>query len=59
MHDSNGEDHPLIVEAGGIKYVPSEDRHGNPVNQLTIRCSPALYLAPTFLGGTSIPKGLG
>ena len=59
MHDAQTEEHPLIVEAGGISYVAAEDRHGDPINQFTIRCSPVLYLAPIFLGGAAIPKGLG
>ena len=59
MHDAHTEEHPLIVEAGGISYVAAGDRHGDPINQFTIRCSPVLYLAPIFLGGAAIPKGLG
>ncbi len=59
MNDANSEENPLIVEAGGIKYVTPQERHGDPINQFTIRCSPVLYLAPIFLGGAAIPKGLG
>ena len=52
-------DQPLIVEAGGIEYIQENLRHGHPRNQFSIRCSPVLYLAPIFLGGMAVQKGLG
>ena len=53
------EEEPLIVEAGGIDYVSEDRRHGHPSNQFTIRFSPVIYLAPIFLGGAAISRGLG
>ncbi len=53
------ESEPLIVEAGGIDYIDESRRHGHPSNQFTIRFSPVIYLAPIFLGGAAITRGLG
>lgn len=57
--DSMQNAQPLIVEAGGIEFVPEADRQGTPRNQFSIRFSPVIYLAPIILGGAAIPLGLG
>lgn len=59
LEKSQNSDLPLIVEAAGIDYIKTQDRHGKPRNQFAIRFSPVIYLAPILLGGVGIPLGLG
>jgi len=56
---TNPSHNALAVERRGIEYVDEQQRHGNPINQFSIRFSPVIYLAAIVLGGVAIPMGLG